>query len=969
MTHLLDTSLTDWFTMWEQVFGTDPTTAASVFDAHLQGQHNQADHAGGGGSLIPGQMNIPDADVFLGEDYTDEFGDVVDEESRPGLGLLDDDAALSVRVHDGGSIVLTHDFPGPDGQFYHQPLTDVTLDDDNQMREIAQGIFEILDDDLLEREEDEDGIVAEIDVPGNLSFARHSNGDVRMSRTSDGEVMLDMGEEDAEWLAHAWENMAAVWEDEFTESGDVIMTSAVSRMPPQLQAYWLTGEGAAKVQWCTEGSFRRARRLMLQEGVPRRMVDGAVANLYRKACGRSPGRKRGDKATTAALSRKYKRDRKGRFANVDSQGVIDATNEAMGRLEALRNSLSDDERDVLDAAVESLKELRDTRTESAEAEGFGDLMEYSNGEIMFERDGDAITFFWDDENVSMTLPVGDAKQMAAAIDELDKIPVVKAPEAPPGMTFEDRKEWREGPAWQAYNNVSGSVTGDSGEWKIVKYGSGIYEIGLPDETPEPDDSDVKNLFLDDEDEAEEFANILDKLAEEPTTAAFMVESSTMDVPEALDGFMPGEHWHSVTHIEGVGTGKRVWLPGSVSWRRPPFAAHHEVLSAAHGGQPVLAYIGNVTRQERRGPEIHSWGTIDLGSDAGAEWARRLVSGYGGWPSFGPGSEAHQYDVTWGPDGPGIGEPQQIIFRAYRQGELSFVSVPAQEGTFVEASPELMAAMGAPMVAAVQVSEPERELDENGNVIVIASGGWRLTVPQLPPAEWFEQPTEFPGGYAVALSDEGRITGLLAPRDENHRTYARMGQRKTLRSLGKVDYSRWIKETVVAGGARVLAGPLVMECMHAPVKGYGTLDVRNRYYEDSCALFARVAIGEIEAGTWIAGAAYPHVTAEQVIKFLGLGVSGDWQPHPEKPGWQEFVAILAVPVEGWAKSKTGVSVSYATQGSQLVTTASTVPAMFLPAGSVPVDAAVITSLAAELGMDPESMIRAEAARIEALMGGQ
>lgn len=63
----------------------------------------------------------------------------------------------------------------------------------------------------------------------------------------------------------------------------------VSQMPEHLREYWLHGEGAAKVRWCTEGSFERARKALLKEGVPLHMVDGTVANLYRRACGKNPG--------------------------------------------------------------------------------------------------------------------------------------------------------------------------------------------------------------------------------------------------------------------------------------------------------------------------------------------------------------------------------------------------------------------------------------------------------------------------------------------------------------------------------------------------------------------------------------------------------------------------------------------------------------------------------------------------------
>lgn len=59
-------------------------------------------------------------------------------------------------------------------------------------------------------------------------------------------------------------------------------------MPDDLADYWIHGEGAAKVRWCTEGSFDRARRA-LREHVPAPMLDGTVANLYKRACGKWPG--------------------------------------------------------------------------------------------------------------------------------------------------------------------------------------------------------------------------------------------------------------------------------------------------------------------------------------------------------------------------------------------------------------------------------------------------------------------------------------------------------------------------------------------------------------------------------------------------------------------------------------------------------------------------------------------------------
>lgn len=64
----------------------------------------------------------------------------------------------------------------------------------------------------------------------------------------------------------------------------------ISRMPADLQAYWLAGPGAAKVRWGTEGSFGRCVREM-REYFPQN-PEGLCANLYHEATGHWPGENR-----------------------------------------------------------------------------------------------------------------------------------------------------------------------------------------------------------------------------------------------------------------------------------------------------------------------------------------------------------------------------------------------------------------------------------------------------------------------------------------------------------------------------------------------------------------------------------------------------------------------------------------------------------------------------------------------------
>jgi hypothetical protein len=63
-----------------------------------------------------------------------------------------------------------------------------------------------------------------------------------------------------------------------------------SGMPRDLKDYWLRGEGALKVRWGTEGSFRRCVK-ELNEYFPLN-TEGLCANLYHEATGHWPGEDR-----------------------------------------------------------------------------------------------------------------------------------------------------------------------------------------------------------------------------------------------------------------------------------------------------------------------------------------------------------------------------------------------------------------------------------------------------------------------------------------------------------------------------------------------------------------------------------------------------------------------------------------------------------------------------------------------------
>lgn len=79
-----------------------------------------------------------------------------------------------------------------------------------------------------------------------------------------------------------------------------------SGMPIQFQKYWLTGAGAARIAWNTEGDFLRCVREINAEiekhghaPLPDREIKGLCNILHRKATGGAPGHGSAEKAMGA----------------------------------------------------------------------------------------------------------------------------------------------------------------------------------------------------------------------------------------------------------------------------------------------------------------------------------------------------------------------------------------------------------------------------------------------------------------------------------------------------------------------------------------------------------------------------------------------------------------------------------------------------------------------------------------------
>jgi len=268
----------------------------------------------------------------------------------------------------------------------------------------------------------------------------------------------------------------------------------------------------------------------------------------------------------------------------------------------------------------------------------------------------------------------------------------------------------------------------------------------------------------------------------------------------------------------------------------------------------------------------------------------------------------------------------IIADAVRNAaaRLSNADIPAEDKTTIRSTID---------------SIMNRVHEKTGVESALVAASHTITIPDVPPAWWFNEPTDVDMKGALTITDEGRVYGRLAPKGVTHRSVKRQVPRN-------VDYSRFMgAETLVAAAdgsiGRVVSGPITFNCGHAATdpQVYGTLENRIKHYDNSCSVFADIRIGEDKDGhVWVAGAVKPYASGEQIQQAMSCRLSGDWQPHPDKPGVSEFVAALLVPVPGFAAARTEASVTL--EDGALV--ASSIPVEF--AESVPdEDALMIAAL--------------------------
>jgi hypothetical protein len=214
------------------------------------------------------------------------------------------------------------------------------------------------------------------------------------------------------------------------------------------------------------------------------------------------------------------------------------------------------------------------------------------------------------------------------------------------------------------------------------------------------------------------------------------------------------------------------------------------------------------------------------------------------------------------------------------------------------------------------------LTASAHPAAITAAGHTITIPDLPPVAWFQEPAEQPAIGALQITDDGRVFGYLAPAGVSHRAFR--GHRTITVPRG-IDYAEFMNKTAYAVDehghtVRVAAGNITFGCGHADPGSPQRADPAwaAEHYDNSCSIAARIRVGENQHGTWVAGALLSDITGAQVERMVACALSGDWQGGKLK-------GALLVPVEGFPAAYAGPSVRVAS-GAMV---ASSVPVRLAP----------------------------------------
>ncbi len=387
---------------------------------------------------------------------------------------------------------------------------------------------------------------------------------------------------------------------------------------------------------------------------------------------------------------------------------------------------------------------------------------------------------------------------------------------------------------------------------------------------------------------------------------------------------------------------------------------------SHGGGTTdkVARVGRLDSIELRDGQLYAQGVIDLQSPRGLEAARSMGT------RDNPGTLAGvSIIIDENPDGPGFEVEYQFAEGCdVEDAEMMDAACMEPTRTIVKDGARIRAVdlVDIPAFAEARLYL-DADLPEDAGMPqdsgALTASAYTITIPDLPPADWFAEPTEVPEIGAITVTENGRFFGYLAPRQVAHRGFR---DKRVTVPTGNVDYGIWMNRATMVddgkgGYAKLATGPITMDCGHAPMGPKGA--PRREHYDNACSVVATACVGENKRGVWIAGALIPGVNAEQVSRMMACQLSGDWGPHRERPGKRELAAALLVPVPGFPTR------SFSLQNGELAHTNTPVRFGTYAGVDEPIGMrAAALKMAEQVGLDPQSRMRDFALNLREILKG-
>jgi len=165
-------------------------------------------------------------------------------------------------------------------------------------------------------------------------------------------------------------------------------------------------------------------------------------------------------------------------------------------------------------------------------------------------------------------------------------------------------------------------------------------------------------------------------------------------------------------------------------------------------------------------------------------------------------------------------------------------------------------------------------------------------PELPPAEWFEDP-KLEQLTALTVTEDGRVFGHMAPWDGCHTGFPGTCVPPPRSPSNYAGFH--LGELATADGGKVAVGTLTMDTGHAGHRLSAEKAIA--HYDNTGTAAAYVRAGEDQFGIWVAGTLSARLSAADAQALMASKPSGDWREVFRGKG-RDLIGALQVNVPGF-----------------------------------------------------------------------